>query len=77
MNIIKKKTKVYKIFLFLKKDSSEIKEDKIECREVLSVSEVFCYKIWLHAFNYKFEEYEFKTTPPDWATKEYELNIKF
>ena len=43
----------------------------------LSVSEIFCYKIWLHAWTYKFENYEFKTSIPEWATKEYNPNHKF
>ena len=43
----------------------------------LSVSEIFCYKIWLHAWTYKFENYEFKTSIPDWATKEYNPNYIF
>jgi hypothetical protein len=43
----------------------------------LSVSEIFCYKIWLHAWTYKFENYEFKTSIPDWATKEYNPNHIF
>ena len=43
----------------------------------LSVSDIFCYKIWLHAWTYKFENYEFKTSIPDWATKEYNPNYLF
>ncbi len=43
----------------------------------LSVSEIYCYKIWLHAWTYKFENYEFKTSIPDWATKEYNPNHIF
>ena len=43
----------------------------------LSVSEIYCYKIWLHAWTYKFEKYEFKTSIPDWATKEFNPNHIF
>ena len=43
----------------------------------LSVSEIYCYKIWLHAWTYKFENYEFKTSIPDWATKEFNPNHIF
>ena len=37
----------------------------------ISVSELFCYKIWLHAWSYKFDKYEFKTKEPNWAKKNY------
>jgi len=50
---------------------------KIEFREVISSSEVNCYKIWLHAHNYKFQKYEFQTQYPDWAQKDYDLEYKF
>ena len=52
-------------------------DKKIEYREVLSASEVNCYKIWLHAFNYKFKKYEFETKYPDWAQKDYDIDHIF
>lgn len=52
-------------------------EKKIEYREVISASEVNCYKIWLHAFNYKFQKYEFETKYPEWALGEYVIDHKF
>ena len=43
----------------------------------VSVSDLFCYKIWLHAWSYKFDKYEFKTKEPDWAKKDYIIEHKF
>lgn len=60
----------------LENDNQDAKP-KIEYTKVLSASEVNCYKIWLHAFKYLFEDYEFTTKLPDWATKEYDLDYKF
>lgn len=51
------------------------KED--EDNKDLSVSEIYCYKIWLHAWTYKFEKYEFKTSIPKWAEKDYTVEHKF
>lgn len=45
--------------------------------EEISASEVMCYKIWLHAFNYRFEKYEFETKRPDWSLEEYDIGYKF
>ena len=45
--------------------------------DIFSVSELFCYKIWLHAWSYKFDKYEFKTKEPDWAIKNYKIEHKF
>ncbi len=74
----------YKIFfspltlpLEIKVENSNSQGKKIEYREVLSASEVNCYKIWLHAFNYKFQKYEFQTKYPDWAQKDYDIENKF
>ena len=42
-------------------DKPELKEYLLnpENKDDISVSELFCYKIWLHAFSYKFDKYEF------------------
>jgi len=32
-----------------------------EDKDNISVSELFCYKIWLHAWSYKFDKYEFNS----------------
>ena len=53
--------------------NSEINENK----DIFSVSELFCYKIWLHAWSYKFDGYAFKTKEPDWADKNYIIENKF
>jgi 23S rRNA-/tRNA-specific pseudouridylate synthase len=45
--------------------------------EELSVSQIYCYKIWLHAYRYKFDSYEFVTKMPEWADKEYKIDYKF
>lgn len=45
--------------------------------EEISTSQIFCYKIWLHAWTYKFDKYEFKTSYPSWANKEYVIENKF
>ena len=60
-------------------DSPELKEYQIndENKDNISVSELYCYKIWLHAWSYKFDKYEFKTKEPDWAKKEYIIDYKF
>ena len=60
-------------------DSPELKEYQFnpENKDNISVSELFCYKIWLHAWSYKFDKYEFKTKEPDWAKKEYIIEYKF
>ena len=50
---------------------------KEEDSKDISVSEIYCYKIWLHAWTYKFEKYEFKTSIPKWADKEYTVEHKF
>jgi 23S rRNA-/tRNA-specific pseudouridylate synthase len=59
--------------------SKEKSQTKIQIasEQVLSVSEIYCYKIWLHAWNYKFEEYNFETKYPEWANKEYKIEHKF
>lgn len=41
------------------------------------VSEIYCYKIWLHAWQYKFDKYNFKTEYPEWANKDYKICHKF
>ena len=46
-------------------------------KDIFSVSELYCYKIWLHAWSYKFDKYEFKTTEPDWSKKDYIIENKF
>ena len=46
-------------------------------KDIYSVSELYCYKIWLHAWSYKFDKYEFKTKEPDWSGKNYIIEHKF
>jgi 23S rRNA-/tRNA-specific pseudouridylate synthase len=57
--------------------SSNSNQTELNPETQLSVSQIYCYKIWLHAWTYKFDKYEFKTTYPSWATKEYEINKIF
>ena len=45
--------------------------------KTLSVSQIYCYKIWLHAWKYKFDEYNFETKDPAWTDEKYEINFKF
>ena len=60
-------------------DDPKLKEYQLnsEDKDNISVSELFCYKIWLHAWSYKFDKYEFKTKEPDWGKKEYIIDHKF
>ena len=63
-------------------ENPELKEyqynsSNINNNDIFSVSELFCYKIWLHAWSYKFDKYEFKTKDPDWANKNYKIEHKF
>ena len=60
-------------------DNPELKEYQLnpENKDNISVSELFCYKIWLHAWSYRFDKYEFKTKEPDWGKKEYVVEHKF
>ena len=51
-------------------------KDKEETRNI-TVSELFCYRIWLHSYSYKFDKYVFETKIPDWGQKEYKLKCKF
>jgi len=48
----------------------------IENKE-FSTHEIMCYKIWLHAFSYKFDKYEFETKRPYWSLEDYEMDYKF
>jgi 23S rRNA-/tRNA-specific pseudouridylate synthase len=43
----------------------------------LSVSQIYCYKIWLHAWKYKFDDYIFQTMSPLWADKNYQIDHEF
>ena len=45
--------------------------------ESISVSEMYCYKIWLHSWKYKFDKYEFTTKIPEWAEDNYKIDHKF
>jgi tRNA pseudouridine synthase 9 len=60
-------------------DDPKLKEYQLnsEDKDNISVSELFCYKIWLHAWSYKFDKYEFKTKEPEWANKSYKIEHKF
>ncbi len=65
-------------FILNKENSDKAEqEEKKEDEENVAVSELFCYRIWLHSFCYKFEKYVFETKIPDWANKEYKLKKKF
>ena len=48
-----------------------------DVNKVLSVSEIYAYKIWLHAYRYEFEDYIFETKIPPWAQQNYIVNKKF
>jgi 23S rRNA-/tRNA-specific pseudouridylate synthase len=52
-------------------------EPNVTSEKVLSVSEIYCYKIWLHALRYKFDDLTFETKYPEWAEKDYVLDYKF
>ena len=52
-------------------DSIKLESDPI------SVSEMYCYKIWLHSWKYIFDGYEFKTQIPEWAKEGYKIDHKF
>jgi 23S rRNA-/tRNA-specific pseudouridylate synthase len=56
-------------------ENNKIPEKKEEPK--LSVSQIYCYKIWLHAWNYKFDEYEFETKYPEWAKEDHVIDFKF
>jgi 23S rRNA-/tRNA-specific pseudouridylate synthase len=43
----------------------------------ISVSEMYCYKIWLHSWKYKFDKYEFTTKIPEWAKEDYQIDYTF
>lgn len=51
--------------------------EKCENVSHLTVADIFAYKIWLHAFQYKFENYLFETSTPDWAKIEYTIKKVF
>ncbi len=56
---------------------SKYNEKIVESNNEISVSEIFSYKIWLHAWRYKFLDYELETKLPDWAKSDYVINHKF
>ena len=62
-------------------ESPELKEYQLNIEnkdnDNISVSELFCYKIWLHAWSYKFDQYIFNTQEPDWVKKDYVIKHKF
>ena len=64
-----------KQYMFKEPESQQPSEN--EESNQITVSEIYCYKIWLHAWTYKFEKYEFKTSTPKWAEKEYVIDHKF
>ena len=57
--------------------NSDNNNDNNNEKDIYSVSELYCYKIWLHAWSYKFDKYEFKTKEPDWSGKNYIIEHKF
>ena len=61
-------------------ENPELKEyqySNTDNNDIFSVSELYCYKIWLHAWSYKFDKYHFKTKEPDWADINYKIEHKF
>jgi 23S rRNA-/tRNA-specific pseudouridylate synthase len=60
-----------------KEVESNTDNNNISSEKVISVSEIFSYKIWLHALRYKFDDLTFETKYPEWANKEYKLDHKF
>ena len=55
-------------------ENIELNKDK---SQTVSSSDVMCYKIWLHAYHYKFESYDFETQRPDWSLESYKVGHKF
>lgn len=53
--------------------SSESKDDVFNP----SLIQGHSLKFWLHAFKYTFKEKEYQTKFPDWATKDYNVDIVF
>lgn len=49
---------------------------KLEC-DPISVSQMYCYKIWLHSWKYIFDGYEFSTQIPEWAKEGYKIDYRF
>ena len=56
---------------------NDLNNNNKDDKDIYSVSELYCYKIWLHAWSYKFDKYEFKTKEPDWSDKNYIIENKF
>ena len=56
---------------------NDLNNNNKDDKDIYSVSELYCYKIWLHAWSYKFDKYEFKTKEPDWSDKNYIIEHKF
>jgi 23S rRNA-/tRNA-specific pseudouridylate synthase len=56
---------------------SEDDKSGVTSEQVISVSEIYCYKIWLHALKYRFDDLTFETKYPEWANKDYNLDYKF
>ena len=57
--------------------NSDNNNDNNNEKDIYSVSELYCYKIWLHAWSYKFDKYEFKTKEPEKKKKNYIIEHKF
>jgi 23S rRNA-/tRNA-specific pseudouridylate synthase len=60
-----------------KQSSNNKSDDNTNIKTTLSVSQIYCYKIWLHAWKYKFDEYIFETKHPLWVDKSYQIDKKF
>lgn len=75
----KKENEINEIKEINELDTNKSKNNITEKKEdpILSVSQIYCYKIWLHAWNYKFDEYEFETKYPEWAKEDHIIDFKF
>lgn len=54
-----------------------IMKNKLIENSEISVSEIYSYKIWLHAWKYSFLEYKLETKIPKWGNKEYNIENNF
>ena len=57
-------------------DNLKVIVDNVDTNFV-AVSDLFCYRIWLHSYCYKFEKHKFETKIPDWGKKDYKISYKF
>ena len=57
-------------------DIKDINDD-IEENDFFDQNEIKCFRIWLHAWSYKYNNLEFLSEIPEWAKKEYVIKHKF